>query len=254
MPGHHLLVHEQRPDGVPAAESRTRRRRRAVAGATVGAEPGLEDATSSTGVQTSQAVGPRRSAHERCRPAGRAGHPAAVVAVHRRRSRCRETEVDVQPAVIGEAEEEVLAVGLRGEQRPAVEERGALREAALRAADRAWRRRRTEQGARGAAMIVWTLGARHAVAVAARAPRCRGSAADADQPPRRTDAEAVSRTTVWGTIGSQTHDLRVGERPTGQQVDRAVGTVDEPRPAAGRRSRAGQHDLLVEARHQAGGA
>ena len=50
-----------------------------------------------------------------------------------RTSSAVEPEVDVQPPLVGEAEEQVLAVGLGGGQRTAGEEGGTVGEPALRA-------------------------------------------------------------------------------------------------------------------------
>ncbi len=130
-----LLVHEQGGHGDPAAGDPLPGPLAVVAGAQrVGAQPVVYRALLGAGDQ--RACGGAAQIR-----VVRVAEDAQPDRVGGRRGRGRteaelaeQAEVDVDPAGVLEAEEEVLAVGVRGVQHPAVEQGGAVGELPLRAA------------------------------------------------------------------------------------------------------------------------
>ena len=136
--GEHGLVHQQRADRRSGCARSAARRAAGSAPRRSGSGPSrARTARPPAAVSTSQAVGAAQVGVRRRRPPAarrsgprgggrRAPAPKVRTAV--------EAEVDVQPAVAAEPEEQVLAVGVGLLEHPAVEQRGAGGEPALRAA------------------------------------------------------------------------------------------------------------------------
>ena len=139
-PGEHGLVHQQQADRTPAAaDAAPGDGLLRVARAAGPGRGGPAPRPLSAAVQTSHGGG---AAQVGVRPVGDQPHPHGARAGPAPASAPNvhlpiEPEVHVQQPVAGEAQQQVLAVGVRPLEPPAVEQRRALGEAALRAGDRA---------------------------------------------------------------------------------------------------------------------